>query len=63
MNDYDIPRRIFDTIIEDTIFDTHNADSQKTLFYVVKDLWVNRPSVHKSAPNGSTVLWKDIPAL
>lgn len=36
MNDYDIPRRIFDTIIEDTIFDTHNADSQKTLFYVVK---------------------------
>jgi len=36
MNDYDIPRRIFDTIVEDTVFDTKLINSKKALFYVIK---------------------------
>lgn len=36
MNDYDIPRNIFETILEDTIFDTQDSHSKKTLFFVVK---------------------------
>lgn len=36
MNEYDIPRRIFDTIVEDTVFDTKLIHSQNALFYVIK---------------------------
>ncbi|WP_177337726.1 SIR2 family NAD-dependent protein deacylase [Klebsiella quasipneumoniae] len=36
MNDYDVPREIIDTILEDTVFDIQNSEKQKSLFFVVK---------------------------
>lgn len=36
MNDYDVSREIVDSILEDTVFDIQNSETQKTLFFVVK---------------------------
>lgn len=36
MDGYDIPRKLFESIIEDTVFDTQIVSSNKTFFHVIK---------------------------